>query len=321
MSDCCLAKVAPWIAVGVALIVGPSAHAQISFKSLAPYRGQNAQRCALEDCGSSNRHSHDTDDDGRPPPQQRESSQDAQSRRAEVARVAQERKEQERKEQKEQERIAFVQSQVTRFSTKLEVHYPASSIELVPKGGNFFHYSPADASGSFGRIIVAPLAVGIQASQIPAESMTRATSILKPVLASLSSRGNSMSDEDLSFLSNQAALAMEGAPLAVTFSGAGGVSSSEETETRGLVAQVQDIAAAQTALASATARRVHFEKELAEIQKKLTSGGVDPSVLGDQRENILGEYRTAFIREREKQTVVQDITTHTIIMVSGNNPR
>jgi hypothetical protein len=154
--------------------------------------------------------------------------------------------------------------------------------------------------------------IGTPASRIPAENLRRAAAVLAPILQALKSNRN-MSDEDMSFLAGQSALAMEGAPLAIQVTD---LPSGKENETRALAQQAQDIGAAQAAVERATAERLRVEEQLVKVQKELQSGKGDTGALTSQREKLLVAYKSAYASEAGHKATVKAMTCR-IVWESG----
>jgi hypothetical protein len=153
--------------------------------------------------------------------------------------------------------------------------------------------------------------VGTPASRIPVENLRRAAAVLAPIVQALKSGNAGMSDEDVSFLASQSALAMEGAPLAIEIRE---VKAGHEEDVRRLVLQAQDVEAARLAEQQATTERLHVEEQLVKVQKEMRSSKSDTEALKMRRETILQAYKTAYLNESNKKAEVQSKTGRVIEM-------
>lgn len=217
--------------------------------------------------------------------------------RAELARREKERKREEVQKQQ-------IQGELARLSGSFQIQRVQPDIELTPRGSDV----PADTGvRPFGQIMVAQLSgVGTPASRIPVENLRRAAAILAPIMQAVKA-GNmdSMSEEDMSFLASQSALAMEGAPLSVEIRD---VPAGREDAIRRLAQQAQDIGTVQAEMQRATAERLRVEEQLVNVQKELQSDKGNKQALENQREKILRAYKTAYIAEADKKAEVKSMT-------------
>jgi ABC-type phosphate transport system auxiliary subunit len=127
-----------------------------------------------------------------------------------------------------------------------------------------------------------------------------------------------MSEEDMSFLASQSALAMEGAPLAVEVreSPAG-----HEEDVRRLAQQAQDVETARVAAQQATVERLRVEEQLVKVQRELLSGKEDKGALEKRREEILRAYKTAYTNESDKKAEVQSKTGRVVVVWDSGGTR
>jgi hypothetical protein len=197
-----------------------------------------------------------------------------------------------------------IRGEFARLSGSFKIQRIQPSIELTPRGSDM---PPDDGKRPFGQIMVAPLAgIGTPASRIPTENLRRAAAVLDPILKAFKQGDlNGMSEEDMSFLAGQSALAMEGAPLSVAIVD---VPSGREEQVRHLAQQAQDIEAARTAAQQATTERLRIEERLVKMQQELSSGKGDTKALSSEREKLLVSYKSAWTAENDKKNAVQTMT-------------
>lgn len=196
-----------------------------------------------------------------------------------------------------------LRGEFARLSGSFKIERVQSSIELTPRGTDV---PPDDGRRPFGRIMAATLSGSTPASRIPVENLRRAAAVLDPILKAFKQGDlNGMSEEDMSFLAGQSALAMEGAPLSVTIVDA---PAGREEQVRHLAQQAQDIEAAQTAAQQATAERLRIEERLVKMQRELSSGKGDTKALSSEREKLLVSYKSAWTAENDKKNAVKTMT-------------
>jgi hypothetical protein len=216
--------------------------------------------------------------------------------RAELARAEAERKQ--RAIQTQQLRV-----ELARLSGSFQIQHLAPTLELKP-GGQLLFNAAISPETSFATILVAPISgIATPASEIPTENLRRAAAVLAPILRALKSNSG-MSDEDMSFLASQSALAMEGAPLSIAVRD---LPVSDEEPTRRLAEESQNIGLAQAASERATAERLRVEEQLVNIQKQLLSGNGDNAALSNQREKLLLAYKSAYTSEADKKARVKNM--------------
>jgi len=195
-----------------------------------------------------------------------------------------------------------IQAELHRLTTNLQVHQIQSTIELRPRSDGSFGITPSDEQ-PFGAILAARLSgKGTPASRIPTENLRRAAAVLAPVMESVrkGSAGN-MSDEDMSFLAGQAALAMEGAPLSVVVTGSTG----KEEQARQVAQQAEYLEAAQEAAQQAHDERLRLETTLINVQRDLKAGKGDTKALIGERDELAASYKSALKTEKDKKEEVR----------------
>lgn len=200
-----------------------------------------------------------------------------------------------------------IKGELARISRGFQIQRSKQTIELIPRGSDLFNIQPDSGERDFGQVMVASLSgVGTPATRIPVENLNRAAAILSPIMQAFKA-GNTanMSDEDMSFLAGQSALAMEGAPLSVEIRE---IPSGREDATRRLVQQAQDIETVRAASERATTERLRVEEQLVKVQNDLQSGKGDTEGLKSQREIVLQSYKAAYIAEAKKKAEVHDMT-------------
>lgn len=193
------------------------------------------------------------------------------------------------RERQEEERR--VKEEIARISTGLSLQMPASTMALTPGGTPFFNTAPAQS----GHEIAAGPISGIRtpAERIPIENLRRAAAILEPVAAAMKT-GNLLSDEDVSYLASQSALAMEGAPLGVEIRA---LPNHREEVTRQIARQSQELGRLQMEAEAATAERLKVEERLVKVQAAITRGQGDTASLLREREELLRSYKAAHAKE------------------------
>lgn len=175
---------------------------------------------------------------------------------------------------------------------------------LEPRGSDAFGVMADRGERPFGAIMVGSLSgiIGTPASRIPLENLRLAAAILESFKPGQIEK---MSEEDMSFLASQSALAMEGAPLSVEIRD---LPVGREDDVRRLVEQIQDIETVRAEAERATTERLRVEEQLVKAQKDLHSGRGDTEALKLQREIVLQSYKAAYNAEANKKAQVQDMT-------------
>jgi hypothetical protein len=184
---------------------------------------------------------------------------------------AKERREQERQEAQNrlhrEERDRLVQKNWVQVSPTDSVVLPGKSVPITP-GTHFFNTLPSDPGS-----LTAPIAhAAMNGTPIPRESLRRTVVILAAAMARL--QGTSPSDEEISFLSQQAAFALEGAPLQVIVSPAAGLEAIKAAED--LRPVIEDIGQQEAIRERANATRNRTLKDYAEFKKGEGAAGADP---------------------------------------------
>lgn len=209
--------------------------------------------------------------------------------------------------ERQQAHTQQIKGELARLSKGFQIQRAQPTIELTPRDNNYFYISPDSGESPFGQIMVATLSgIGTPASRIPLENLRRAAAIMQAFLP-----GNigSMSEEDMSYLAGQSALAMEGAPLSVEIRE---FPAGREDDTRRLVQQAQDIETVRAAAERATTERLRVEEQLVKVQNDLQSGKGDTEGLKSQREIVLQSYKAAYIAEAKKKAEVHDMTVRIV---------
>lgn len=182
---------------------------------------------------------------------------------------AKERREQEREEAQNrlhrEERDRLVQKNWVQVSPTDSVEVQGNSVPITP-GTHFFNMVPSDPGS-----LMAPTArVAMKGTPIPQESLRRAVAIL----AAATARLQGTSPEEISFLSQQAAFALEGAPLQVIVSPAVGPATIKAAED--LRPVIEDIGQQEAIRERANATRNRTLKDYAEFKKGEGAAGADP---------------------------------------------
>lgn len=259
------------------------AQAQIDFSVLDKYRGIQNQRPADWNSGTEK-------PPGGPSKRDRPPSREELKRWADRQKLAGTQKQQ-------------IKGELARLSRGYQIQRAQPTIELAPRGSDIFDISHDSGKRPFGQIMVASLSgIGTPATRIPVENLRRAAAIMQTFLP-----GNmgTMSEEDMSYLASQSALAMEGAPLSVEIRD---LPVGREEDVRRLIEQVQDIETVRAEAERATTERLRVEEQLVKAQKDLQSGRGDTEALKLQREIVLRSYKAAYNAEANKKAQVQDMT-------------
>lgn len=211
-------------------------------------------------------------------------------------------RQQEQYRQRQAAQRQLIQGELTRLTGSFQVQRIQPSIELQPRSDGTFGIVPDSGPPPFGAILAAPLAgIGTPACRIPVENLRRAAAVLDPIVQAFKRHDLSgMSEEDMSFLASQLALAMEGAPLSIAVVD---VPSGREEQTRQLAQQAQDIETARTGAQQATTERLRIEERLVRLQQELTAGKGDTKALSSERERLLVSYKSAWTAETTKRTL------------------
>jgi hypothetical protein len=228
-------------------------------------------------------------------------------------------KRQEEVRKREAAQTQQIHGELARLSGSFQIQRVQSSIELTPRSDRSFGLPGDTGERPFGRIMAAELSGnGTPASRIPLENLRRAAAVLAPIVQALKTGNSGMSDEDMSFLASQSALAMEGAPLAVEVreSPAG-----HEEDVRRLAQQAQDVETASVAAQQATVERLRVEEQLVKVQRELLSGKEDKGALEKRREEILRAYKTAYTNESDKKAEVQSKTGRVVVVWDSGGTR
>jgi hypothetical protein len=226
-----------------------------------------------------------------------------------------------RQEEARQRRAAQMQQihgELARLSGSFQIKRVQSSIELTPRSDRSFGLPGDTGERPFGRIMADALSGSTPASRIPVENLRRAAAVLAPIVQALKPGSAGMSDEDMSFLASQSALAMEGAPLAIEVRDS---PDGHEEDVRRLAQQAQDLESARGEAQQATTERLHVEEQLVTVQKELQSGKGDKAALEKRREEILRAYKTAYTNESDKKAVVQSKTGRVVVVWDSGGTR
>ncbi len=206
-----------------------------------------------------------------------------------------------------------IKAELSRLTRGFQIQRAQPTIELTPRGNDYFNRSPDSGERPFGQIMVASLSgIGTPASRIPLENLRRAAAILERFKPG--NIGN-MSEEDMSFLASQSALAMEGAPLSVVIVDA---PAGKEEQARQLVKQAQDIEVVREAAQQATAERLRVGERLVKVQQELQTGKGDPKALNSEREKLLVSYKEAWTVETDNKGKLGDLEKKIVyVVISG----
>lgn len=259
------------------------AQAQIDFSVLDKYRGVDNQRPRNSDSGSENT-------------PKRESEAVKPMTKAE-----------ERLWKDRQNRIAeqkqLIKGELVRLSRGFQMNRAGPSIELTPHSDLSFGIIPDSGMKPFGPIMATSLGkIATPASRIPTENLRRAAAILE---AFEPNTIGSMSEEDMSYLANQAAQAMEGAPLSVVITY---LPQRREDDTRRMVQQAQEIETARAHAERATSERLQVEEQLISVQKDLQAGTGNSAALRTQQDKLLLSYKAAYNVETHAKDRHRDMT-------------
>jgi hypothetical protein len=198
-----------------------------------------------------------------------------------------------------------IRGELARLAGSFQIQHLQPSFELRPHLDASFGIPRDIGERPWGRIMATSLSGITPASRIPVENLRRAAAVLMPIMQALAAGNTGMSDEDLSFLASQSALAMEGAPMAVEIreSPAG-----HEEDVRLLAQRAQDVETTRNAAQHATAERLHVEEQLVKVQQEMQSDKSDTETLKKRREALLQAYKTAYTNESNKKAEVQSKT-------------
>lgn len=227
-------------------------------------------------------------------------------------------KRQEEARQRRAAQMQLIHGELARLSGSFQIKRVQSSIELTPRSDRSFGLPGDTGERPFGRIMAAALSGSTPASRIPVENLRRAAAVLAPIVQALKPGSAGMSDEDMSFLASQSALAMEGAPLAIEVRDS---PDGHEEDVRRLAQQAQDVESARGEAQQATTERLHVEEQLVNVQKELQSGKGDKAALEKRREEILRAYKTAYTNESDKKAVVQSKTGRVVVVWDSGGTR
>jgi hypothetical protein len=227
-------------------------------------------------------------------------------------------KRQEEARQRTAAQMQQIHGELARLSGSFQIKRVQSSIELTPRSDRSFGLPGDTGERPFGRIMAAALSGSTPASRIPVENLRRAAAVLAPIVQALKPGSAGMSDEDMSFLASQSALAMEGAPLAIEVRDS---PDGHEEDVRRLAQQAQDVESARGEAQQATAERLHVEEQLVNVQKELQSGKGDKAALEKRREEILRAYKTAYTNESDKKADVQSKTGRVVVVWDSGGTR
>jgi len=228
-------------------------------------------------------------------------------------------KRQEEARQREAAQRQQIQGELARLSGGFQIRRVQPGIELSPHSDGSFGIAGDTGERPFGRILTAPLSgIGTPASRIPVENLRRAAAVLAPVVQALKAGNTAMSDEDMSFLASQSALAMEGAPLAVEVREP---PAGHEEDVRRMAQQAQDVEAARVAAQQATAERLRVEEQLVKVQKDMQSGQGDMEALKKRREGLLLSYKAAYTAEAGKKAELQSRTGNVVVVWESGGTR
>jgi hypothetical protein len=227
-------------------------------------------------------------------------------------------KRQEEARQRTAAQMQQIHGELARLSGSFQIQRVQSSIELTPRSDRSFGLPGDTGERPFGRIMAAALSGSTPASRIPVENLRRAAAVLAPIVQALKQGSAGMSDEDMSFLASQSALAMEGAPLAIEVRDS---PDGHEEDVRRLAQQAQDVESARGEAQQATTERLHVEEQLVNVQKELQSGKGDKAALEKRREEILRAYKTAYTNESDKKADVQSKTGRVVVVWDSGGTR
>jgi hypothetical protein len=227
-------------------------------------------------------------------------------------------KRQEEARQRTAAQMQQIHGELARLSGSFQIKRVQSSIELTPRSDRSFGLPGDTGERPFGRIMAAALSGSTPASRIPVENLRRAAAVLAPIVQALKQGSAGMSDEDMSFLASQSALAMEGAPLAIEVRDS---PDGHEEDVRRLAQQAQDVESARGEAQQATTERLHVEEQLLNVQKELQSGKGDKAALEKRREEILRAYKTAYTNESDKKADVQSKTGRVVVVWDSGGTR
>jgi hypothetical protein len=259
------------------------AHAQIDFSVLEKYRGYK----------------------GEPRPERERSREEAPKRKSETEKPMSnaEQKLWKDKQKRVAEEKQKTRGELLRLSRAFQMNRAGPSTELTPHSDLSFGIIPDNGMRPFGSIMATSLGgIATPASRIPSENLRRAAAILE---AFKPKTIGSMSEEDMTYLADQAAQAMEGAPLSVQIIY---LPERREDDTRRIVQQAQDIEAARAVAASATSERQRVEEQLVKVQQNLQAGTGDSEALKNQREKLLLSYKAAYNAETRAKDRYKDMT-------------
>ena len=227
-------------------------------------------------------------------------------------------KRQEEARQRTAAQMQQIHGELARLSGSFQIKRVQSSIELTPRSDRSFGLPGDTGERPFGRIMAAALSGSTPASRIPVENLRRAAAVLAPIVQALKPGSAGMSDEDMSFLASQSALAMEGAPLAIEVRDS---PDGHEEDVRRLAQQAQDVESARGEAQQATTERLHVEEQLVNVQKELQSGKGDQAALEKRREEILRAYKTAYTNESDKKADVQSKIGRVVVVWDSGGTR
>jgi hypothetical protein len=228
-------------------------------------------------------------------------------------------RQQEQYRQRQAAQRQLIQGELTRLAGSFQVQRIQPTMELRPHSDGAFEIAPDSGPPPFGAILAAPLAgLGTPPSRIPVENLRRAAALLDPIVQAFRRPDlNGMSEEDMSFLASQSALAMEGAQLSVKIVDA---PAGREEQTRQLAQQAKDIETARTEAQQATTERLHIEERLVRLQEELTAGKGDTKALSSERETLLVRYKSAWTVENDKKNTEKNMTGKVTVIWEGPAP-
>ena len=205
-------------------------------------------------------------------------------------------------------RVAFTADQLSGVSKDIDSQL-AHTETLAPSGDLLLSQSEPSP---FPERILAGKVGGIKtpASALSTEALRRGGALL----AAAASGG--LSGEDRAYLAQQAALAMDGSPLAVVVPDTGaGAPSLDAEKTREQVAAAQELDAAKNETDAAVASRIKTEFELANVKSDLAAGRGDAAALAREKDRLSSAYQDAMKAEASAQTKEAAVAKKVTIIV------
>lgn len=196
----------------------------------------------------------------------------------------------------------LITAQLRELTRAARVQLPREAQRLAPAGSRLLGQPQPSV---YPAVTLASQVGGVQtpASRIPTEDLRRATEILQTAGAALGQ--GEMSIEDQSYLANQAALAMEGAPLGVLVPEGRRPGRAAVEKTRSFVAAAQALSQARARTDQATERRIRAAVALARVNSQHEAGEGNMEELNKRHDRLLATFNAAVQAEAKSRAITE----------------